>query len=176
MDEKIIELAYNRKDFEDVYYRNREDRLLFNRHTKKEQNTSMVIGAITIILFLYNMIYSQYFELLIASGILFCLSLLDLYKKLSPLIKWRKEIKIYLDGLDKIRHNKIILTKSAFTLIQDKKETIEKWSEFRKAELEDNFVSLISTTTNYLIPAKSMTPDEFQFLKSMLSEQIKNES
>jgi hypothetical protein len=90
-------------------------------------------------------------------------------------MKYKMETKLYLDNLDKIRENKIVLSKNAFSLVQDKKETIEKWTEFKRAEIEDNYISVTSNTTTYLIPKKSMTPDEFQFLRTKLAEKIKNE-
>jgi hypothetical protein len=175
MDDKVIELKYSRTDFEEIYYRNGGDKTFLNHHLKKQRNTFIVIGAIFILTLIYIISINENFGFLIFAGIILCFAFYDWFIKAYPGIKWKKEIKIYLDGLDKIRENKLILTENAFSLIQDEKEIIEKWTEFRRTEMEENFISMISNTTTYLIPKKSMTPDEFQFLRTLLSEKVKNE-
>jgi tetrahydromethanopterin S-methyltransferase subunit G len=87
---------------------------------------------------------------------------------------WKRQIHKYLDDLDKIKENKIIITPSSFSLVQDNRETIEKWTEFKKAEINDTYILLL-TSTNYMIPKNSMTSDEFDSFKKVISEKIKNE-
>lgn len=175
MDNKVIELKYNRTDFEDIYFRNGGDKTFLNHHLKKQRNIFFLFLGMFIVTLIYILSINENFGFLIFVGILLFFSFYDWYIKASPGIKWKKEIKIYHDGLDKIRENRLILTENAFSLIQDKKETIEKWTEFKRAEMEENFISLISNTTTYLIPKKSMTTEEFDFLRTLFSEKIKNE-
>ncbi|MBL7973338.1 MAG: YcxB family protein [Candidatus Kapabacteria bacterium] len=175
MDDKIIELKYCRTDFEEIYYRNGNDKTFLNSHLRKERNTFFVVSSIFVLTLIYIMAINENYGFLILIGVLLCFAFYDWYKKASHWIKWKKETELYLDDLDKIRENYIVLSKNAFSLIQDKKETIEKWTEFKRAEIEEDFISLISNTTTYLIPKKSMTPDEFRLLRKMLAEKIKNE-
>lgn len=171
---EIIKLKYNRKDFQEIYYRNGGDKTFLNHHLKKQRTTFFIIAVIFVLTLVYILSINENFGFLIFVGVLLCFSFYDWYIKASPGIKWKKEVEIYLDGLDQVRENRIILTENAFTLIQDKKETIEKWTEFKRAEIEESFISLISNTTTYLIPKKSMTSEEFQFLKTLFSEKIKS--
>jgi hypothetical protein len=175
MDNIIIELKYNRTDFEEIYYRNGDDKAFLNYHLRTERNTFFVVGFIFLLTLIYTLLINDNHVFIILIGVLLCFALYDWYKKASHWVKWKKEVKLYLDDLDKIRENKIVLSKNAFSLVQDKKETIEKWTEFKRAEIQENFISLTSNTTTYLIPKKSMTPDEFQFLRTMFAERIKNE-
>ncbi len=175
MDNKIIELKYSRTDFEEIYFSNGNDKTFLNSQLRKERNTFFVLCAIFILTLIYNLYVNENYGLLTLTGVFLCYTFYDWYKKASLWIKYKMEIKLYLDNLDKIGENKIILSKNAFSLVQDKKETIEKWTEFKRAEMEENFISLTSNTTTYLIPQKSMTPDEFEFLRTILAERIKNE-
>lgn len=175
MDNKVIELKYSRTDFEEIYFRNGGDKTFLNHHLKKQRNTFILFASAFVLTLVYVISINENFGFLIFVGVFLCFSFYDWYIKAAPGIKWKREIKIYLDGLDKIQENRLILTENAFSLIQDKKETIEKWTEFKRAEMEENFISLISNTTTYLIPKKSMTGEEFQFLRTLFSEKIKNE-
>jgi hypothetical protein len=103
------------------------------------------------------------------------LTSIDLYKKVAPAIVWKKEITNYLNGLDKIKKNKIIVTPYSFSLIQDGTEIIEKWTEFKRTEINETFIYLVSNNSNYSIPKKSMTTEEFDFLQKFICEKIKLE-
>lgn len=175
MDNKIIDLKYRRTDFEEIYYRNGGDKTFLNNHLKKQRNTFIIVGIAFVVTLLYILSIRENYGFLVFIGVLVCFAFFDWYQKALPGIKWKREVKNYLDGLDKIGLNQISLTSSAFTLVQDKKETIEKWTEFKRAEIEESFISLLSNTTTYLIPKKSMTPDEFEFLRKIFAEKIKNE-
>lgn len=175
MDNKIIELKYSRTDFEEIYFSNGNDKTFLNSQLRKERNTFFVLCSIFILTLIYNLYINENYGLLTLTGAFLCYTFYDWYKKASLWIKYKMEIKLYLDNLDKIGENKIILSKNAFSLVQDKKETIEKWTEFKRAEMEENFISLTSNTTTYLIPQKSMTRDEFELLRTILAERIKNE-
>lgn len=175
MDNKIIELKYSRTDFEEIYFSNGNDKTYLNSQLRKERNTFLVLCSIFILTLIYNLYINENYGLLTLTGAFLCYTFYDWYKKASLWIKYKMEIKLYLDNLDKIGENKIILSKNAFSLVQDKKETIEKWTEFKRAEMEENFISLTSNTTTYLIPQKSMTPEEFEFFRTILAERIKNE-
>jgi hypothetical protein len=175
IDDKIIEIKYSRSDFEEIYYRNGDDKTFLNSHLKNERNTFIVVSFGFILTLIYCLSFNENYSILIFTGLLLCFVFFDWYQKASHWIKWKNDIKLYLDNLDKIRKTKIVLSKYAFSVVQDKKETIEKWTEFKRAEIEDNFISLTSNTTTYLIPKKSMTTEEFEFLSAMFAERINNE-
>ena len=175
MDEKVIELKYSRVDFEEIYFRNGGDKTFLNRHLKKERNIFIGLSVIFILTLIYTLSIKESFGFLIFIGVMLCLAFYAWFKKASPGVRWKKGIKNHLDDLGKIRESRLILTKNAFSLIQDKSERIEKWTEFKRTELEGNFITLTSNTSTYLIPKKSMTPEEFDFLRTIISEKIKNE-
>lgn len=175
MEDKTIELVYRRADFEEFYYRNGNGKTFFNSKFRQDR----IIFVVFCSGFLLTLICIPYtgvdFGFLTLTGVASCIAFYSWYIKASYIIKWKKVVKEYLDTLDKISANKLILTNKTFSLIQDRKETIEKWTEFNKAKIEDDFISLTSNTSSYLIPKKSINHDDFQFLKIMITEKIKND-
>ncbi len=175
MEEKIIQLNYNRTDFEEIFFRNGNDKVFFNSRFDRERYTFTFVSFLFIATLIYTIIKKENFGFLVFNGIMLSVIFYDWYPKISALLTWKKENKIWLDELEKILETKIILTENTFSLIQDKKETIEKWSEFNTAEIEENYISLKSNLTNYIIPKKSMNPDDFFLIKTIILEKIKSE-
>ncbi|QCX01341.1 YcxB family protein [Aggregatimonas sangjinii] len=86
--------------------------------------------------------------------------------------KWRRQIKEYLDSQEKYESHKIVVTDEYFSIIQDNEETIEKWSNFKRVKIFDSHIWLLGTE-NFIIPAKSMSPLEFNNLKRLVSTKFK---
>ena len=173
METTEITLNYNREDLEELYFKNGENKSFCPPKFKLELYIVISLFAFLVVAFIYYLITGELSFLGIMIFVLFLTSM-DLYRKASPTILWKREIRDYLDGLDKIKKNKIVLTAGSFSLIQDDKETIERWTEFKKAEINGTHILLLSGT-NYIIPKKSMTPSEFDLLKKVVSEKIKAE-
>jgi len=171
---KVINLKYSRTDFEEIYFRNGGNKTFLNHSLKVQRNVFILFAGAFVLMLVYTLTVKENLGFLFFVGIMLCFSFYNWYYKALPLLKWKKEVKIYLDGLDKIKENKLILTENAFSVIQDKKETIEKWTEFKRAEIEEKFISLTSKTTTYLIPKKAMTSEEYEFLRTIFSEKMQN--
>ena len=86
--------------------------------------------------------------------------------------KWKKSIFSYLDREEKYSRNKIILSEEYFTLVQDNKESIEHWSNFKTVNIYETYVSMAGSTT-YLIPKKCMADAEYDVLKEWISTKLK---
>ncbi len=134
----------------------------------------ITIGMAFLATLIYVVVADKNSGFAIILGILFGVAFYDLFKKASPLLKWKAGVIAYLDDLDKIREHQFILTPHVFSLLQDGKETMEKWSELKRCELELDFISIITNSTTYLFPKKSMTAEEFEFLRAVLSEKMKD--
>ena len=95
--------------------------------------------------------------------------------KAYEIFKRRSKVKKYLDGVEKIKSHRLILTDTSFEIIQEHEKTIEKWTDFKPAEINDLFIYLLSEKENYLIPSKSMTEREYIELTNIVTEKIKAE-
>ncbi|MFM7015454.1 MAG: YcxB family protein [Bacteroidota bacterium] len=171
MDTKEIILNYHRKDFEEIYFSHGRDKVLFHQDVKKEFYTVIIVFSILIVLFIYYLSTGNNLQILVVTTILFFLASINLYKKASPLFKWKNQIHAYLNDLSKIKDHKIIIEPLSFSLVQDQQVFIEKWTEIKKVEITDNYI-LLQTNSNYLIPKNSMTLQEFDFLKNIVLEKI----
>lgn len=172
MDEKVIELKYNRIDFEEIYFSNGNDKTFLNKEIRKERYTFIVTCSLFLVTLPYYFFINNNLGILIFMGILQSITFLNWYKKTTPLIQWKNDVKIYLDNLDKIKLNRITLTDNSFSFIQDKNVNVSAWTEFNCVIFDENYISFKSSNTTYLIPKKSMLLDEFIFLKKILSEKI----
>ena len=103
-------------------------------------------------------------------GLIFLTNLIIYLIKVYGIRGKRKKVKDYLDGVEKIKNHKLILTKDSFTIIQENEKVIEKWTDFKPIEINEMFVYLMSDKENYLIPKKSMTEREYTTLTSILTE------
>jgi len=131
-----------------------------------------LLGIVTLIVFLiYGIIKSEYTMFIIWS-IIFVVILGNYIHTFKKLVEWKKSIQVYLDREEKYSKNKLILSDEYFSLIQDEKETIEHWSNFKKVQIEENYISL-DGKENYLIPKKSMSAENYKLLKDFISEKLK---
>ena len=175
MDNIVIELNYRRKDFEEIYFRDGGGKTFLSPRLKGKRNLSIFFAVVFTLTLIYTLLTQRSFGVVLFAGLLFCFSLYEWYSGALPTMRWLKEVRSYLDGLDKTKEHRLLLTDTAFSIVQDKNETIEKWTEFKRAEIEENFVSLTSNTTNYLIPKKSMSEGEYELLRTIAAKKIKND-
>lgn len=171
METKEIELKYNRKDFEEIYFRNGDNRILLNPNLRKDFNIIIVIAAVLTGTSIYYEATGKNAGFVIFLFILISLASIRFYAKATPFITWKSTINSYLNDLEKIKKSKLVLSSNTFSLIQDEKETIEKWSEFKKVEIEPTYL-LITGSTTYLIPKKSMKDFEFELFRKIITEKI----
>lgn len=168
-----IKLIYRRKDFEELYSLDNQLHYFKSPQAKKAfQNLLISISAFGIVL------------LLVLNGsllhiILFGLGLLLVYAIIWYTVKareiWRKRrrLKRYLKGLDTIEKYRLILSEEGFSFWQDEEEFEESWNDFLSYQFHDSFIFLQSKKEDYLFPQKSMTQVEFEQLKTVIVEKVK---
>ena len=168
-----IELKFNRKDFEEVYF-NGNQMNYFKSATTKRPFQNLLISSLIFSFLLYNTITENSAHILtIIIGLIFLYNLISYLIKAYEIWEQRKKVKNYLDGVEKIKSHKLILTKDSFEIIQENEKVVEKWTDFKPAEINEMFVYLLSDKENYLIPKKSMTELEYSDLTAILTEKIK---
>lgn len=172
--ETTIKLKYQRVDFENIYFKNYQGNIFFSSAIKQQ----FVILLVFVSLFLISLIYFLYTTLLWGLPIFFlcllALSFSSYWRNASPIINWKKQVIMFLDGLDKISHNEITLTKSTLMVIQDDEVIITKWIVFTKVIFNEESIRLIGND-EYLFPKKSMAISEYAYLKNFITDRIKNE-
>jgi hypothetical protein len=98
-------------------------------------------------------------------------TLVRFLSRVNDLRIWKKGLKDYLDRLESFQSQKIILSDNTFTLIQDHKEVIERWSNFRKVIVHKNCIELVGSK-NYFIPEKAIEPNEYLTFKAIITQNL----
>ncbi|MCB0400615.1 MAG: hypothetical protein KDD41_00880 [Flavobacteriales bacterium] len=118
--------------------------------------------------------------LLIFLMILFCIGqivtiifFLGFVQKALEIRAWKKQINEYLQRLKTTKIHKIILTDSFMTILQDDHEKILNWSGIIKAEVNNQYISLVSQD-HLLIPSKCIEQGRYTEFKNAVSEKIKH--
>ena len=166
-----IQLRFNRKDFEEIYFRDHQGDYIRSPTTKTAFITLIITGVAFLSIFAYSF-NDDSIALTFFFGFIFSFAIFNYVKDFVTLYKWKSQIFDYLDREEKYQNCKILLTENSFTLFQDDKETIEKWTNFTKVHSTVEFISL-EGKENFLIPQKSMTTSDFQKLKDIISEKVR---
>ena len=170
-----IELNFNRKDFEEVYFNGNQVSYV-NSETTKNPFRNMLISGLIFSFLLFKLISDDGTQIgTIIFGIIFLYFLVDYLTKAFRIWKKKKKVEVYLNGVEKIKTHKLILNKDTFGIQQEDEITTEFWTDFNKPEINDMFTYLVSKSENYLIPKKSMTELEYEELKSIIRNKINNE-
>lgn len=173
INERTIQLTFNRKDFEEIYFRDQKGSIFFNPSIKKV----FISFLITLLLFMASFRYSQTTNKLIFLTVLTFLALLVIsihyFRQAYEILKWRKDIKRYIVETSKIKEHTLIVNTHSISLIQDTVETITKWSSCTGAKFEEDFIWLFAIE-NHLFPRKSMSPEDYNYLKEVIKERTKN--
>lgn len=170
---KTIPLTFNRKDFEEIYFKDNNGSFFFGSTIKRD-----LVALVVSLLFLIGSIVYSLKSNKSAGWILF-LSILTFAFLLRYIVKavkisaWRKSISAFLDNVEKVNSHKIIITDSAFCLVQDGKESIHKWTTFTHAEINDDYL-LLTGPVQYFIPKKSILKEDYDFLIKEVRARIQN--
>jgi hypothetical protein len=168
-----INLNFRRKDFEEIYSTNNAGSYIKDESIKTIFRNLMITVASVFCLLIYSYYKNSYgfFKAsLIVLGV-FCIAYFD---QAIGIKRWRKSVKIYFEIQEKFKNNKLIVTDSYFSIIQDSTESLEKWSNLERAKISDKFIWLLGNE-NYLIPAKSMTKDDYEKFRRVVSEKFKQD-
>lgn len=169
----IINLIINRKDFEEVYFAGNQGSLFFSPTTKGKTFTTIVIGLILAILFIFkDDLSKEKFGILYFVSFLFLLCAVYLSLAINKVSKWKKEVFSYLQTLENLEIYQIKFNNKVFKVnVNNKKET-SLWTEFSSAEIGEKFISL-EGKFNYMFPKKSMSAEDYKNLIEAVEKNIK---
>jgi c-di-AMP phosphodiesterase-like protein len=169
---KIV-LVFRKQDFEDIYFKDRQENIFFSNAVKQH----FIIASVFAGLFLFSLVYSFFtnhnWGIPIVFFFIFIFSLLNYLRHAFPIIKWKKNVVKYLSMQAEVKSHALTLTNEALTITQDDKVTIIKWTSFTKAILENESITLVGSE-NCLFPKKSMHLKDYQYLKEFVSGKIQN--
>lgn len=166
-----ITLHFDRNHFEEIYFKNNQRSYIHNAEIKPLFRNSVILLLIIVFLFFYAKVKNEY-EILIIPFIPLIVFVFKYLEKFSIILKWKKGVVRYLNEQEQYTSHTLILSDNSLSIIQDGQETIEKWSNFTSVKILDDYIAL-NSLEHFLIPKKSMTPEEFQILKKNISVKTK---
>ena len=167
----IINLQFNRKNFEELYFKNKEGNFFFGPRTKRYMISTIII-AVCLIFSKSNTTsvidHSVLFYILIFAEVFFVISWIW---EILKILKWKKSIKNYLDNIATHKNFKLIADDNTFTIALDNDITKEQWNQLKACQVKPDYIS-IKSNYYYLLPKKSMTAEEYEQLKKVLAEKV----
>lgn len=172
---KTIVLKYDRKSFEEIYLGDNHFKTFFNKKAKRYATLFLIFLILFCFSFsgFWHSAANAYFGFASFSAIFMLIALFKLFLVIYPKISTVRQVKPFLDNVEKISSCKVILSENAFVYIEDSKEVIEKISEIKKAQIEDKYIFINTNSQQYLIPAKSVSEGEYLYIKRWLTEKMK---
>lgn len=171
-EEKIIILKPNRKDFEEIYFTGNQGSLFFSPTTRGKTVTTIIIGLILVILFLFKDDFTKE-----KSGILYFVSFLFLLcavflsVSINKVSRWKKQVAHYLTKLESCKIYEIRMDENFFTVNIDGDKETSEWKDFELFDSNNEFIN-IEGKYNYMFPRKSMSEKDYSFLKQVLKKNI----
>ena len=171
--DKVINLNINRKDFEEVYFTGNQGSLFFSSTTKGKTITTIVVGLILVILFIFkDDLSKEKFGILYFVSFLFLLCAVYLSLAINKVSKWRKEVVVYLKTLENPEIYQIKFNNKVFKVNLNNKKETSLWTEFKSAEITEKFIAL-EGKFNYMFPKKSMSAEDYKALTEAVEKNIK---
>ena len=165
MDTTEIKLNFNKADFEELHFKNGNDKILLSRTVKGQFILSLLAGCLLIASLIYSIMVNKSWGIFTILAVIFVLMVNHLIRKMSPIVKWKRSIRDFLNDQAKFINQKLTLSDKTLTLKQDTTITIMRWTDFKKIVIDDKSISLHGET-DLMFPKKSMTWQEFDLLKN----------
>jgi|SRR6185437_1875852 hypothetical protein len=168
-----ITLTFNRADFEELYFKDNNEKLFLSPNTKERSLLALIFGCLFFSSLVYSLITDSNWGVCIVIFPLFAMITFNLYRNVAAIIKWKKSVNKYLNEVAAYKSHKIILSESAFSLVQDTTEYIERWSEFKKITIDEKSITLYASE-KYVIPKKSMSLADYELFEKEVKEKVMN--
>ncbi|GEN76523.1 hypothetical protein CHA01nite_22630 [Chryseobacterium hagamense] len=171
-EERVIVLKPERKDFEEIYFDGNQGSLFFSSATRGKTMTTVVVGAILLIVFIFRNDFTQEKAgILYFISFLFLLCAVFLSMSINKVSRWKKQVNHYLSKLENCSIYEIRLDEQFFTVnINGEKETSE-WKDFTHFGSNNEFIT-VEGKYSYMFPRKSMNEKDYSFLKQVLKKNV----
>ena len=174
MQETIIRLEFRVKDFREVYYRKGRGNIFVSPKTRLNSWLTILFVAAAIAFYFLSVrsggmaLVVPLVLCIIATVFLFIQLLVNIVSH----FQWKRAIDSYLREAAAYQSNSIVVNESCIEFINDSEINTEHWHALKAVNIQPSFISMTGSMTNYLLPAKSMQPDEFSFLTGAIKEKV----
>jgi|GEM_PF-2688786 len=168
----ILPLHFRKADFEAIYYKDNYHLIFKNPNTRNQALLAIVVGIAWLAVGARLLISGGNQTIFVVISILLAITAARLKKRTDSIKRWKKEIGIFLENLEKPTNRALVLSEEGFTFEEDNEaDKIERWEEVLQADIEDDYIS-ISASVDYLFPKHSMAPGDFEQLAAAVSRYV----
>lgn len=178
MDQIRIELTDVFNTFKAYYYRHGEGSIFTYQGTRKSVIITSIFAFLSIILYFIALQFPEVywiflffiFTMITIIGII--ISVINVKKYYER----KKGIDEYLEGLHKYESQWLTYAQHFFELSSTEGSTIEKWETIKYVSIQSDHILMKSDNHgSYLIPEKTMKPEQFAELKEFIMQRMKDE-
>ena len=166
-----IKLNFNRRDFEEIYFENKQGSLFFSPQTKTKTIATLLLGTLMLATFSNSYSTSSNWGFFYFNVLLFIFSLINLANSVYRIFTWKNQVMKYLNDTSKFEKFEIKLTENYLSVLEDESETKIKLAEFKKIELKENCI-ILEGSNNFLFPKKSMSDSDFVLFSNFIREKL----
>jgi hypothetical protein len=167
-----IHLKIRKEDIEEFFYSDGSEKHYFRQIFKK-----LILPFLLFVIFSITFYIWKQFESSASSLFWLCTVTGSSYfiyicVKAWPIYKLIIAVRIYTQNLIEFENTIVSLTDNTFSEKQDNNEYIEKWTELKNVIIHENGI-WVTGKKSFLLPRKSMSPNEFELLREVISTKIK---
>jgi hypothetical protein len=170
-----IEMTNAMQSVKEIYYADGKGSVFTNRNTKRSLIWTLLFLILAGLLYLFSFSdrVALIFLFVVASGA-FLISLWFFFFRAKAYFQWKDRVESMLKGLAKVEKQTLTVSDQSFELINGDEVVIERWETVKKTSINPTFIFLASEfQSQYIFPAKSMKPEEFQMLKEFVEAKMK---
>lgn len=164
MNGRVISLKFNKKDFEEIYFRNNWVSLFFSSETKGKTITVIISALILCFVYFDDWVGVGNLGISIILSVILFFTSLHLLLNILNIVKYKKGIISYLKSMDMYRIFELQLTDDFLYIRLDNDESFTSWNEFKNIQINEQYIAL-EGKTNFLFPRKSMNEADYDYLK-----------
>ncbi|MBK8521356.1 MAG: hypothetical protein WAT20_15205 [Ferruginibacter sp.] len=169
MEDLNITLTFNPDHFREMYYHDSKGSILKYKPTQNAILYCLLTALVTFGIYLTAFKRPDISWLIVLGAVAFLFTLVYAIAAITQHLKWKSSVEGFLKDIAQYKSHQLKLTSAALELIQDSTVSIEKWENIKSVQINDIYIMpLKSDGPAFIIPAKSMNPEEFTKLKDFI--------
>jgi hypothetical protein len=174
MQEIVIRLNFRPNDFRELYYKGANKNIWYFLRKLLSVQGILLIATATMSYYANQTNSVAVIMFMLIISVLTILYAGYCIKHANGYLLWRSGVEKWLKEYGKYKENSIVLNENCFEFNQDTTCHIEKWDAIKTLRIETTGLFFAGSTAQYLFPAKSMHPEEYDFFTKFMREKVKN--
>ena len=169
---KTIILKKDIEELRRIYFDQQDHRLFFGKETRKE-SWLLLQSILTYPVFFYFTIDLNESLIFVAGTVIYLIPVFKFIDAARPILQWRRSLNNFLKRVENTDVVSIRFDEQSFIHQEDEEQTRVHWDAFDQAEIHGSHIWLQSAETNFILPKKCMSVEEFSALRQAVNSKVK---